>query len=127
MNLLALHIYHLDDGPEADAVVALLTEAGVTKDWPIERPNEEANDVSLPIELDDKGVESHQLRQAKFEMAVDRLSRLRPEPISQISKMRLSIAMRIHTKEFYLPIPADFVRECGRLGLEICILYEATR
>jgi hypothetical protein len=124
MNLLALHVYHLDDGPEADAVIALLTEAGIGPEWHIERPNE-ANAILLPIELQDRVDESWQVRQRKLELAVARLCMLRPEPLGAIRQMQLSTAMRIHTREFYLPLPANFVRECGRLGLEICILNEA--
>ena len=122
MNLLALHVYHLDDGPDADDVIALLAEAGVGSDWRIERPNGDSNAVLLPIELDNGVTESWRVRQTKLEIAVARLRELRPGPISAIRGMQLKTAMRIHTREFYLPLPGDFVRECGRLGLEICIL-----
>ena len=125
MNLLALHVYHLDDGPAADAVIALLAEAGVGPEWQIERPNGDGNDITLPIELDGGGKESWQVRQEKLELAVARLRKLRPDPIHAIRAMQLCTAMRIHTTEFYLPLPASFVKECGRLGLEICILNEA--
>ncbi len=125
MNLLALHVYNLDDGPETEAVIALLTEAGVGSEWQIERPNEATNAIFLPIEFHDGGAQSWQVRQKKLELAVTRLRKLRPDPIGAIRGMQLSTAMRIHTREFYLPLPANFVRECGRLGLEICILNEA--
>ncbi len=124
MNLLALHIYHLDDDEEADAVIALLTDAGVELDWKIERPNEDTNAILLPITLDDDGTEPYQIRLKKLEIAVARLRNLRPEPISAIRELDLDTAMRIHTSEDYLPLDSDFVRECGRLGLEICVFNE---
>jgi hypothetical protein len=125
MNLLCLHVYHLDDGPDADAVIAFLTQAGVGPDWHIERPDGESNGISLPIELDDGETESWRVRQKKLEIAVGRLCKLRSDPINAIREMQLRTAMRIHTREFYLPLPSNFVRECGRLGLEICVLNEA--
>src|SRR5262245_12414454 len=124
MNLLALHVYHLDDGPEADAVIALLTQAGVSSEWAIERPTEETNGIFVPVELNGGGPEAWQVRQQKLEKAVVLLSKLKPVPIGDIRASGLQTAMRIHTREFYLPLPANFVKECGRLGLEICILNE---
>lgn len=122
MELLALHVYHLDEGPETDAVVALLVEAGVGLDWVIERPNDDSNAILLPIEMDGGNKESWQVRNEKLELAVARLRNLWADPINAIREMQLRTAMRIHTTEFYLPLPAGFVSECGRLGLEICIL-----
>jgi hypothetical protein len=125
MNLLSLHVYHLDDGPDADAVIALLTQAGVGPEWQIERPDGKSNDISLPIELEDGDIKAWQVRQKKLEIAIARLRKLSPDPFDAIRGMQLRTAMRIHTREFYLPLPGNFVRECGRLGLEICILNEA--
>lgn len=125
MDLLALHVYHLDDGPLADDVIALLTEAGIGPEWRIERPNGDSNDILLPIELADGNKKLWEVRQEKLEVAVARLRKLRHDPIDTIRGMQLRTAMRIHTREFYLPLPADFVIECGRLGLEICVLNEA--
>lgn len=125
MDLLALHVYHLDDGPEADAVIGLLTEAGVGSDWRIEGPDEDdSNGIIVPVEWNGD-TKSWQVRQGKLEIAVELLRKLRPGPLDTIRGMQLRTAMRIHTREFYLPLPASFVRECGRLGLEICILNEA--
>jgi hypothetical protein len=125
MNLLALHVYHLDDGPDTDAVIALLAEAGVGPEWQIQRPTEETNAILLPVDLDGAGRKLWQVRQQKLEKAVALLSMLQPAPIDDIRASHLSTAMRIHTTEFYLPLPANFVKECSRLGLEICILNEA--
>ena len=125
MDLLALHVYHLDDGPEADAVIDLLSKAGVGSEWQIERPSDDNNAILLPIELHSGGDETWQGRKRKLKTAVNRLRKLHPDSISDIRGMQLSTAMRIHMNEFYLPLPSDFVRECGRLGLEICILNEA--
>ena|SRR5215203_3853185 len=105
MNLLALHVYHLDDGPEADDVIALLAEAGVGSEWQIERPNEDTNAIFLPIDLDNGGGELWQVRQKKLAIAVARLRKLRPNRIEAIREMQLSTAMRIHTRSFTYRCP----------------------
>jgi hypothetical protein len=120
---LSLHVYHLDEGPEADEVVALLTEAGVSA--AIDRPTAESNAILVPVILDPTGLEEWQVRQAKLVAGIELLRRLRPEPLKAARALGLATAARIHTPEFYLPLPAEFVRECGRLGLEICVLNES--
>lgn len=120
---LSLHIYHLDEGPEADEVVALLTRAGVVSD--IERPTLESNAIFVPVACDATGREEWQVRQAKLAAGTELLRRLRPGPLEAVRGLGLRTAARIHTPEFYLPLPAEFVRECGRLGLEICVFNES--
>ena len=58
----------------------------------------------------------------KLAAALELLRSISPDTLDKIRDLRLDTAMRIHTPEFYLPLPSEFVRECGRLGLDICIL-----
>lgn len=124
MTQLALHVYHLDDDSFADHVVHCLKEAGVARDWKIERPTDATNAILLPVDPDEDDSDSWEDRNRKIEIAVDYLRRMRPEPLDVIRESGLRIAMRVHTREAYLPLPVEFVRECGRLGLQICILNE---
>jgi hypothetical protein len=123
MDLLALHMYHLDDDDEADQIIQLLKRNGLESQWRIERPNENTNAIFIPVLLDDGALtETWQIRQAKFNKALGLLLALNQETINAIKNLGLRVALRIHTDEFYLPIPSDLVTACGNLGLEICIL-----
>ena len=120
MTEIALHIYHLDDNEEAEEIIQLLNQAGIGERWLIERPTEETNAIFVRVNVAESNDEEWKIRQRKFKKAVELLGDLDEETIH---KIKGSVAMRIHTPEFYLPIPAKFVWECGRLGLEICILH----
>lgn len=121
MELLALHIYHLDDGEESDKIIKLLKSTGIEKKWNIEPPSEETNAIFIPVELNAKNLESWKMRDKKLSRSLSLLSKLDKDVIDNIKSSGLSTAMRIHTDEFYLPLPGNFVAECGRLGLEICV------
>ena len=114
MNELAFHVYHLDDGPEADAVIAFLTDAGIGSKWRIERPTDETNSILIPIELESNSAHCPPFDPPNLEKAVAFLRTLRPEPLAAIRAMQLSTAMRFHTRGFLLQLPTDFVNECGR-------------
>jgi hypothetical protein len=121
MDLLALHIHPLDDNEEADEIIALLTQAGLSSDWTIEKPTEATNALFVPVEIQSGALADWEIRQQKLEKALVLLRALQPATIAAIQECGLDVAMRIHTEEFYLPLPVAFVRECARLGLEICI------
>src|SRR5262249_21513288 len=110
-----------DDGPESDAVISLLKDAGVGDDWTIQPPNGDTNAIFIPIPAETGKLESSAAMADPFKKAQQLLQALERPPIDSIKALSLSVAMRIVTSEFYLPLPEDFVRECGRLGLEICI------
>ncbi len=121
MELLALHIYHLDDGDETDKIIELLKSSGVGSGWTIERPSEDTNAIFVPIEIDIGTMESFEIRQRKIIKSLSLLTELNKDGINRIKGFNLNVAMRIHTSEFYLPLPGEFVTACGQLGLEICI------
>lgn len=118
---LSLHIYHLDEGAEADSVIELLEAAGIGNEWSIQRPTEASNAILVPILFEDVSLDEYALRMRRMRRSMDLLKALSKPNLDTIKGFGLSVAMRIHTSEYYLPLPEDFVRECGRLGLEICI------
>ena len=125
MELLALHVCPLDDDSEADQVVQLLTKDGIPDTWRVERPTEATNGLFVPVELDLLPKEDWQIRQQKLAKSRKLLDKLKVETVRAIRAMGLGIAMRIHTQEFYLPLPWEFVSACGRLELEICIFNDS--
>ena len=121
MESLALHNFHLDDGEEVDRVIQFLEPSGIWSKWPIERPTKETNAIFIPVKIPDAGLEEWEVREQKLEKSLDLLRALDKRSIDAIKALSLSVAMRVHTIEFYLQLPDGFVSECGRLGLEICI------
>ncbi len=121
MDSLALHIYHLDEGEEADRVIQLLKPFGIGDKWPVERPTEQTNAIFVPVEIRDIATEVWEIRQQKLNKSLALLRALDRKTVDAIRALDLSVAMRVHTTEFFLPLESEFVSECGRLGLEICI------
>lgn len=118
---LSLHAYHLDDDSEADVVIELLEAAGIGNEWSIQRPTEATNSILVPVLLDNASLDQRALEFRRLRRSLDLLKVMSKPNIDTIKSFGLSIAMRLHTSEFYLSLPEDFVHECGRLGLQICI------
>jgi len=128
MEVLALHIRHLDDGPEANDVLQALRAAGLSDEWRIERPSEATNALWAHVEVEESGEEGWRCREAKLDKAVQLLGALDPGALRALcQRTELGLAMRIHSAENFIPLSAAFVQECGRLGLEILVVNEAVR
>lgn len=121
MELLGIHIHPLDDNEEADEIIDLLRRGGVSEEWVILRPDGESNSIFIPVEIVLGQLSEAHVRQAKLAKALGLLRALQPVTIGDVRSFGLEVAMRIHTRESYLPLPAEFVHECGRLGLDICV------
>ncbi len=127
MELLALHIYHLDEGEEADRVVQILREGGLGPDWRIERPTEATNAIFVPAEVENEPGEGWQIREQKLARALVLLRALGRKAIEAIRALDLQVAMRIVTADWVLPLSAEFVAECARLDLGIFIVNTRVR
>lgn len=122
MEFLGLHIHHLDDGEEADKIIQMLRLSGVDGRWSIKRPTDETNSIIIPVNISNTFAEDWRTRQQKINESIKLLQVLNKKTIDIIKELGLNVAMRVHTKETYIPFSEEFVKECGRLGLEICVL-----
>jgi hypothetical protein len=125
MTQIAIHIYPLDDNEEAEEIIQLLNQVGIGERWVVERPTEETNSILVRVNVAEASNQESKVREQKWERAIFLLGELDKETIHKIKGMDVDVAVRIHTPESYLPIPAEFVSECGRLSLEICIFNQA--
>lgn len=117
INLLALHIYHLDNNEECEKIINLLKRDNIDKRWKVELPTEETNAIFVYIK-------SKKNDKEKFKDVLNLLRSLNERTIDSIKKHSLSVALRIHHDNFYLSLPDFLIKECGRLGIEINLLYE---
>jgi len=121
MEFLGLHISPLDEGEECDRVISLLRR-DVTNSWTIEKPTEKTNAIFVPIKIKNRNYEPGELCERKLKKSLKLLKSIKKTTINSIKKFDLDVAMRIHTEEFYLSLSWEFVKECGRLNLEIDVM-----
>jgi hypothetical protein len=114
---LSIHIYHLDDDEEADAIVNALESLGIGERWTIERPTDETNAIFVPVGND----QQHDEDQGPYQAALELVRAMDRETVEAIKAMDLRVALRITTSDFYISLPESLVSACGILGLEICI------
>lgn len=117
MELLAIHIHPVDFPEE---IFSILREH-IGRDWPMRH---EHNGVFVEVVCDETG-DLWQVRQAKLEKSMPLMRMLDKRTIDRIRELAPGCDMRIVTAEDYIPLPASFVAECGRLGMGICIMNTA--
>ncbi|HVN16098.1 MAG TPA: hypothetical protein VMT73_10200 [Anaerolineales bacterium] len=117
-----LQIHHLDDGEEANEIIAVLKKKRMADSWMIQRPTEESNSVIVEYIGNEKIEPEYVKRNFLFDKATELLISMEREQIEKIKEYHLGVMLKIVTTEFALLIPSKLLGECGRLGVDIYVL-----
>ena len=119
-----LQIYHLDDGDEStNEIISILERRPLADSWSIERLTEESNQIQVKYNRSKKLEPKYLERDFLLNNAAELLMPIEKEQIEEVKAYQLGVILKIITTEFALPIPAKLLTECGRLGIDLYILY----
>ena len=119
-----LQIHHLDDTDEdINKIVAILERRHLQEGWKISRPTEESNSILIKYDRTQKLEPEYVERDFLLNNAAEFLMPFEKKQIDDVKTFQLGVMLKIVTEEFALPIPAKLLAECGRLGIDLYILY----
>lgn len=121
---IVLQIYHLDDTDESvNEIVSILQRRRLQEGWTINKPTEESNSILIRYNRKEKFEPEYIERNFLLNNVVDFLIPFEKEQIDEVKAFQLGVMLKIVTEEFALPVPAKLLAECGRLGVDLYILY----
>ncbi|MEW6085328.1 MAG: hypothetical protein AB1607_12095 [Chloroflexota bacterium] len=119
-----LQIYHLDDTDEdINAIVSILERKRLLEGWKINIPTEETNSILIKYDRNEKLEPEYIERDFRLNNAAEFLMPFEKKQIDEVKAYQLGVILKIVTEEFALPIPAKLLAECGRLGVDLYVLY----
>ncbi|WKZ46865.1 MAG: hypothetical protein QY306_13695 [Anaerolineales bacterium] len=125
---IVLQIYHLDNNDEdLDQIVSILERKGLREGWEINKPTDETNSILVRYNRNQKLEPEYAERDFLFNNVAEFLMPFEKKQIDEVKTFQLGVMLKIVTEEFALPIPAKLLTECGRLGIDIYILYRSLK
>jgi hypothetical protein len=119
-----LQIYHLDDtDASVNEIVSILQRRHLQEGWKINKPTEESNSILIKYDHKEKLEPEYFERDFLFNNTTEFLMPFEKEQVDEIKAFQLGVILKVVTEEFALPIPAKLLAECGRLGIDLYILY----
>ena len=121
---IVLQIYHLDDNDEDLAeIVSILERKRLQKGWKIHKPTEETNSILIRYDHNQKLEPEYAERDFLLNNAAEFLVPFEKKQIDEVKAFQLGVMLKIVTEEVALPIPAKLLAECGRLGIDLYIMF----
>ena len=122
MDLIGLHI-HPDLDVHDEILEILINDSPSFLDDYNENDNIDGNGFLFEAKIREYlSFEDWEIRDARVKKMVSMLNGITPEAIKKIKALDLDVSLRIHNKEFLLPLHSDLVQACARLNIDIFIL-----
>lgn len=121
---IVLQIYHLDYNDEdLDEIVSILERSRLQEGWTINKPTEETNSILFRYNRNTKLEPEYVERDFLLNNAAEFLMPFEKKQFDDVKEFQLGVMLKIITEEFALPVPAKLLAECGKLGIDLYILY----
>jgi hypothetical protein len=118
-----LQIHHLDDGDEADTVVAVLSTAVESSGCRIERPSHETNSILVHCgPACDEDSDDPVRLENRLDKAASLLTALSKEDVDAIHAMDLEIMLCIQTDADRIWLPPELLHACASHGIGISVV-----